>query len=103
MARPWFLVVVWPLLAGWFVTALAAQLYGRGDRAWLRLTATVAAGVAIALLVRATVTHRDTPVAFIVVAYLFVAALTVGWRLVGIGLQAARRRGGSVTGSSANR
>lgn len=100
---PWFLVVVWPLLAGWFVTALAAQLYSRSDRAWLRLAATVVAGVALALLLRATVTHRDAPVAFVVVAYLFITALTVGWRLVGIGVQAARSRGGSVAGSSARR
>ena len=100
---PWFLVVVWPLLAGWFVAALVAQLYSRRDRVWLRLAATVVAGVAVALLLRATVTHRDTPVAFVVVAYLFITALTVGWRLVVIGVQAARARGGSVAGSSASR
>ena len=100
---PWFLVVLWPLVAGWFVTALAAQLYGRSDRAWLRLALTVIAGMAIALLLRAMVTHRDTPIAFVVVAYLFITALAVGWRLVGIGVQAARRRGGSVTGNSASR
>lgn len=100
---PWFLVVVWPLLAGWFVTALAAQLYVRRDRAWLGLGATVVVGVAIALLLRATVTHRDIPVAFVVVAYLFITALTVGWRLVVIAVQAARRRGGSVAGNSASR
>ena len=100
---PWFLVVVWPLLAGWFVTALIAQLYVRGDRAWLRLAATVVVGVAIALLLRASVTHRDTPVAFVVVAYLFITALTVGWRLVLIGVQAMRSRGGSVAGNSAGR
>lgn len=100
---PWFLVVVWPLLAGWFVTALAAQLYVRGDRVWVRLAATVVVGVAIALLLRATVTHRDTPAAFVVVAYLFITALTVGWRLAVIGVQAARSRGSSVTENSASR
>ena len=99
----WFFVVLWPLLAGWFLTALLARLYVRGDHAWLRLAATVIVGVAIALLLRATITHRDTPVAFVVVAYLFITALTVGWRLVGKGVQAARRRGGSVAGNSASR
>lgn len=100
---PWFLVVVWPLLAGWFVTALVTQLYVRADRAWLRMAATVLVGVAIALLLRATVTHRDTPVAFVVVAYLFITALTVGWRLIVIGVQAMRSRAGSVAGNSASR
>ena len=100
---PWFLVVVWPLLAGWFVAALVTQLYVRGDRAWLRIAATLLVGLAIALLLRATVTHRDTPVAFVVVAYLFITALTVGWRLVVIGVQAMRSRGGSVAGNSASR
>lgn len=100
---PWFLVVVWPLLAGWFLVALVVRLYTRGDRAWLRLAATVAAGVAVALLLRATVTHRDTPVAFVVVAYVFITALTVGWRLVGKGVQAARGRTDTVAGSSATR
>lgn len=102
-SAPWFLIVVWPLLAGWFVTALVAQLYVRGDRAWLRLAATLVVGVAIALLLRATVTHRDTPAAFVVVAYLFITALTVGWRLVVIGVQAARGRRGSVRRQSASR
>lgn len=97
----WFFVVAWPLLAGWFVTALVARLYVRGDRTWLRLAATVIAGVAIALLLRATVTHRDTPVAFVVVAYLFITALTAGWRLVVVGVLAARR--GSVTRGSSGR
>lgn len=97
----WFFVVLWPLLVGWFVTALAARLYVRSDHQWLRLAATVVAGVAIALLLRATVTHRDTPVAFVVVAYLFIAALTVGWRLVVVGVLAARR--GSVTRGSSSR
>ena len=97
----WFFVVAWPLLAGWFLTALLARLYVRGDRTWLRLAATLVVGIAIALLLRATITHRDTPVAFVVVAYLFITALTVGWRLVVIGVHAARRRRGSVAGSSA--
>lgn len=98
----WFFIVVWPLLVGWFVTALAARLYTRPDRAWLRLAATVVVGVAIALLLRATVTHRDTPVAFVVVAYLFITALTAGWRLVVLGIAAARRRRDSSPGAPAS-
>ena len=100
---PWFFIVVWPLLAGWFLTATAVRLYVRRDQTWLRLVASIGIGTAIALLVRATVTHRDTPVAFVVVAYLFTTALTVGWRLVWIGVVAARRRGGSAPGAPANR
>lgn len=88
----WFFIVVWPLLAGWFVTALATRLYVRAERRWLRLAATVIVGVAIALLLRATATHRDTPVAFVVVAYAFITVLTAGWRLVVVGVIAARRR-----------
>jgi FtsH-binding integral membrane protein len=97
----WFFVVVWPLLVGWFVTALATRLYTRPDRVWLRLAATVVVGVAIALLLRATVTHRDTPVAFVLVAYLFITALTAGWRLVVLGIAAARRRRDSAPGAPA--
>lgn len=99
----WFFVVVWPLLAGWFLTATAVRLYVRRDLTLLRVGATIGIGTAIALLVRATVTHRDTPVAFVVVAYLFVTALAVGWRLLWIGVVAARRRGGSAPGAPANR
>lgn len=98
----WFFVVVWPLLAGWFLTALLARLYVRDGNRWLRLAVTVAVGVAIALVLRGTVTHRDTPLAFVVVAYLFITALTAGWRLVLIGLLAARGRGGATTGSSSS-
>ena len=97
----WFFVVAWPLLAGWFLTALVARLYVRRDRTWLRLAATVLVGIAVALLLRATVTHRDTPVAFVVVAYLFITALTAGWRLVVVGVLATRR--GSVTRGSSTR
>jgi hypothetical protein len=89
---PWFFVVLWPLAAGWFLTAGATRLYVRTDHALARLAVTVLIGVAIALVLRATVTHRDTPVAFVVVAYLFITALTAGWRLVVIAVQTLRRR-----------
>lgn len=88
----WFFIVLWPLLAGWFLTATAARLYVRGDHAYARVAVTVLIGVAIALILRAAVTNRDTPVAFVVVAYLFITALTVGWRLVVAGAQAWLRR-----------
>ena len=98
----WFFIVVWPLLVGWFLTAAAARLYARRDQMWLRLGATLVIGIAIALLLRAAVTHRDTPVAFVVVAYLFITALTAGWRLVVLGVLAARRRGGRSPGAPAS-
>lgn len=97
----WFFIVVWPLLAGWFLTALAARLYVRRDHTWRRLAATLVIGIAVALLLRATASHRDTPLAFVVVAYLFITALTAGWRLVWMGVVAMRRRGGSSPGAPA--
>lgn len=97
----WFFIVVWPLLAGWFLAALAARLYVRRDQLWLRLAATLVIGIAVALLLRATASHRDTPLAFVVVAYLFITALTSGWRLVWMGVVTMRRRGGSAPGAPA--
>lgn len=98
----WFFIVLWPLLAGWFLTALAARLYVRRDNTWLRLAATLVIGIAIAMVLRATASHRDTPVAFVVVAYLFITALTVGWRLGWIAVLAMRRRRGSSPGAPAS-
>ena len=98
----WFFIVLWPLAVGWFVAALAAGLYVRRDHSFVRLAATVLIGVAVALVLRAAVTHRDTPVAFVVVAFAFITALTFGWRLVLVGVDAARRRGRSATGTPAS-
>lgn len=77
----WFLIVVWPFLAGWFAMALALRLYTSRSHPGWRLVATALAGVAIAQALRAVVTHRDTPVAFIVVAYVFICLATFGWRI----------------------
>lgn len=88
----WFVVVVWPFLAGWFAAALALRVYtSRTNAAW-RLGATLLAGVAIAQFLRALVTHRDTPVAFIIVAYVFVGLLTFGWRIAAWALAALASR-----------
>lgn len=77
----WFFVVLWPVAAGWFATALAVGLYARSTRPGLRLAATVVVGVGIGLVIRIAVTHRDTVLAFVLVAYGFITLTTVGWRL----------------------
>lgn len=89
----WFFGVLWPLVAGWFVVALLAQLYTRPSRFALRVALTIAAGVGLGLVLRAVVSHRATPLAFVLVAYAFITAMTGGWRLVALGLrQVVRRR-----------
>lgn len=77
-----FFVVLWPIAAAWFTVALLARLYTTRSRARPRLFVTVAVGVGLGLIVRIAVTHRDTPVAFVLVAYAFITVTTVGWRLV---------------------
>jgi hypothetical protein len=88
----WFFGVLWPLVAGWFLMALPLQLYTRRPSAWLRYAGTLVVGVGIALLLRALVTHRSTPVAFIPVAYASVAALTLGWRVLAAGVRWIQHR-----------
>lgn len=88
----WFLDVLWPIAAGWFIVAAAALLYTRRGHTAVRLAITIAGGLAIGLLLRAAVTHRATPVAFVVVAYAFVTLLTAGWRLLALGVREAVRR-----------
>jgi Protein of unknown function (DUF3054) len=78
----WFFVVVWPFIAGWFATAFAVGLYRSRRRFLARLAITEVVGIAIALVLRSTLTHRDTPLAFIIVAYGFIAISTIGWRAV---------------------
>jgi hypothetical protein len=90
--RGWFLVVVWPFVVGWFAAALPLRLYASPTQAWLRLGATAVIGVAIGLLCRVVATHRDAPGAFILVAYGFIVASTVGWRVVAAVLLRAARR-----------
>jgi hypothetical protein len=88
----WYLTVLWPFLLGWFVAAFAVRLYTAWPQHWTHLAATWAGGIAIALVLRAVLTHRDTPVAFIIVAYAFIGLATFGWRLAVRGLVLLRRR-----------
>ena len=88
----WFFIVVWPFVVGWFAVALALRLYtSRSQPSW-RVAATVVLGVAIGLLLRIVVTHRDTPIAFIIVAYGFIALSACGWRLIPSALSRMARR-----------
>jgi Protein of unknown function (DUF3054) len=89
----WFFVVVWPFLAGWFAVAIGIGLYAARRRLAVRLVATEIVGVAIALTLRDAVTHRATPLAFIAVAFGFIAVTTLGWRvIVAVLTHQARRR-----------
>ena len=88
----WFFIVVWPFAAGWFAAALALRLYTSRSQAPWRVAATVVLGVAVGLLLRVVVTHRDTPIAFIIVAYVFIALSTFGWRIIPSALSRMARR-----------
>jgi Protein of unknown function (DUF3054) len=88
----WYLTVLWPFLVGWFVVALAVRVYALWPQRWSLLIATWAGGIAVALIVRAVVTQRMTPVAFIIVAYAFIGLATFGWRLAVRGLGLLRGR-----------
>ncbi len=88
----WYLTVLWPFLVGWFAIALLCRLYTSWPSRWSLLALTWAAGVALALVLRAVVTARDTPVAFIIVAYGFVGLTVFGWRLGLRGVSLLRHR-----------
>jgi hypothetical protein len=88
----WFFVVVWPFAVGWFASALALRLYTSRSRAPWRLGATAIIGIAVGLLLRVVGTHRDTPIAFIIVAYGFIVLSTFGWRIVPSALSRMARR-----------
>jgi Protein of unknown function (DUF3054) len=77
----WYVTVLWPFLLGWFAAAAALRLYATWPNRPLALAATCIAGTAIALLLRAWITQRATPLAFIIVAYAFIALTVFGWRL----------------------
>src|ERR1700686_1349171 len=79
----WVFVAVWPFIAGWFAVALVTGLYTSRSQRPVRLAVTEVVGVAIALVLRSTITHRDTLIAFIIVAFGFIALSTIGWRGVG--------------------
>jgi hypothetical protein len=82
----WFLEVLWPFALGWFAVAAVAGLYTASSRRGRRLAATLVLGVALGLVIRAAATHRDTPAAFVVVAFGFITLTVVGWRLVATSL-----------------
>jgi len=88
----WYLTVLWPFLVGWFVVALVVRLYRSPLGRWVLLACTWAAGGAIGLGLRAAITHRETPIAFIIVAYIFIGLTTFGWRLFVHGLAWVRGR-----------
>jgi FtsH-binding integral membrane protein len=84
--------VLWPFLVGWFVVALVLRIY-KSLLDWLvMLACTWVVGCAIALVLPAAVTHRSTPTAFIIVAYVFIGLTTFGWRLFISGLSWVRAR-----------
>lgn len=88
----WYLTVLWPFLVGWFGVALALRLYRSPFDHWVILACTWLGGCAIALGLRAAVTGRSTPIAFVIVAYVFIGAATFGWRLLVHGLARVRTR-----------
>jgi hypothetical protein len=88
----WYFTVLWPFLVGWFVAALAFGVYKSPLDRWVMLTCTWIVGCAIALGLRAAVTHRQTPIAFIIVTYIFIGLTTFGWRLFMFGLAWVRSR-----------
>jgi hypothetical protein len=88
----WYFTVLWPFLVGWFVAALAFGVYKSPLDRWVMLACTWIVGCAIALGLRAAVTHRQTPIAFIIVTYIFIGLTTFGWRLFAFGLAWVRSR-----------
>lgn len=78
----WFVAVLWPFAVGWVAAALVTRLYTARAHPWWRAVATVLLGVTVALVLRASLTTRATPVIFGVVAVSFLALTTLGWRLV---------------------
>lgn len=87
----WFFTVLWPFLAGWFAVAVVVRLYTAGSKPWLRLAATWSLGVAAALVLRAVFTHRESLSTFTIVAYVFLGAVTFGWRGTAAALRRVRR------------
>jgi hypothetical protein len=79
---PWFFAVFWPLTLGWAAAALASRLYTRPGGMWVRLLVTIAAGILVGGLLRYTFTDRPFISIFTLVAFLFLALTTYGWRLI---------------------
>jgi cobalamin biosynthesis protein CobD/CbiB len=78
----WFVAVLWPFAVGWSVAALATRLYTTRSHPWARIAGTCVLGVTAALVLRATLTTRSTPVVFGIVAFSFLTLTTFGWRAV---------------------
>jgi Protein of unknown function (DUF3054) len=76
----WYLTVLWPFITGWFVAAAVTRTYS-GEVRWDRAALSLLLGVALALLLRVTLTHRSAPPAFVIVAYVFNAITLLGWRV----------------------
>lgn len=81
----WFVLVLWPFVVGWYAVALLTRLYRTGTAPLRRAFATAAVGVTAALVLRATLTTRSTPLVFGVIVFVFVTLFTVGWRAVAAG------------------
>lgn len=80
--------------------ALVLQLYRAPLDRWVILACTWVAGTTIGLVLRAAVTHRNTPIAFIIVAFIFIGLTTFGWRLFVHGLSWVRSREANSPGLS---
>lgn len=78
----WYVTVLWPIVVGWFAVALASRLYTAPAGVAPRLAVTIVLGTALGLVLRAAVTQRSTPPAFVAVAFLFIAVTTAGWRVL---------------------
>lgn len=89
----WFLVVLWPIAAAWFAVALTVRLYAGHPGLVRRLATTIVIGVGLGLVIRSAVTHRDTPIAFVVVSFAFITLTTVGWRVLATVLPRLLARG----------
>ena len=91
----WYLTVLWPFLVGWFAVAAALSAVPVAARslgdARLHLGGWDARS---RLVLRAAVTQRSTPIAFIIVTYIFIGVTTFGWRLFVHGLGWVRSRDG---------
>ncbi len=88
----WYLTVLWPFMLGWFAAAASLRLYVTWPNRWILLASTWVGGVAMAMVLRAVVTGRATPVAFVIVAYAFTGLLVFGWRLAVRGVTLLRHR-----------
>jgi Protein of unknown function (DUF3054) len=94
----WFFTVLWPLAAGWYVSALATGLYRAMDRWALRLAGTIALGTLLGALLRGGFTDRPTFSIFTVIYVTWMALTAFGWR--GTARFLSARRSGRATPAS---